>query len=302
MRELIIAGRRIDDQSDAFVVAEIGSNHMGRVETAKALVDAAAAAGADAVKFQKRDLLAWSERNPDLWDQPYHSEHAFGPTYGEHRAALELSTDDFRLLQRHAQEHEILFFSTAWDVPSLEVLLELGVPAVKLASASIVDYPLLDAAARAMTTGTALFVSTGGATETEINLAIAHLSRVRGWTRRSALLQCTSIYPCPAEDLNLGVLRTFRARYPCTIGLSDHYDGVGLGAAAYLLGARIFERHFTLSRSSKGSDQAFSLEPEGLRRVVRDLRHTRLALGDGVKRRLPGEIPPLLKMGRSGLT
>ena len=301
MRELTIAGHRIADDTDAFIVAEISGNHMGSVETAKEIMDAAAWCGVDAVKLQKRDLPTWEALDPDAWHASYNSEHAFGPTYGEHRAALEFGLDEYRELQGHAEGKGLIFFATAFDVPSLHFLTDLGVPAIKLASASIVNLPLIEGAAWK---GLPVIASTGGATPVEIEAAWRTYHRaIAPWgPSRLALLQCTALYPCPAQHLQLGVISRLRAEYPETvIGLSDHQAGIAMAPVAYNLGARIIEKHFTLHRTWKGSDQAFSLEPEGMRRMVRDLRRTRLALGDGVKRRLDDEVPALVKMGRRDL-
>ena len=286
-------------------MAEIGANHMGSVETAKDLFRAAAQCGVDAVKLQKRDLPTWEALDPAAWRAPYHSENAFGATYGEHRAVLELGWDEYRHLQTCAHSLGLAFFATAFDPPSLAFLLDLGVPAVKLASASIVNEPLLEAVAAA---GLPVIASTGGATMDEIDRAMDLLDGQppAGYSARNsagvALLQCTATYPCQPADLNLRVIGLLRSEYPwVVIGLSDHQDGIAMAPVAYALGARVFEKHFTLDRAWKGSDQAFSLEPEGMRRLVRDLQRTRLALGDGAKRRLEAEVPALVKMGRRDL-
>ena len=308
MRELTIAGRRIADDTEAFVIAEIGCNHQGSVETARQLIQAASEAGCDAVKFQKRHLSTWAQRDPEGWAREYNSEHAFGRTYGEHRAALEFGRDQYSELKTFAEDRGLVFFATAFDLPSLELLCDLGVPAIKLASASIVDLPLLDACAVA---GLPVIASTGGATEAETDIAVQHLRgrsplvfhNFVGYGQQNfALLQCTATYPCEPEDMNLCVIRSLRSRYAdMVIGLSDHQSGIAMAPVAYTLGARIFEKHFTLHRAWKGSDQAFSLEPGGMRRMVRDLRRTRQAMGDGVKRRLEAEVPALVKMGRTDL-
>lgn len=293
-RELTIAGRVINDSADAFVIAEVGNNHQGSIAKARELIAAAASCGVDAVKFQKRDLATWQALDPVGWATPYNSEHAFGDTYGEHRAYLEFNHAIYLELKQYAESLGLVFFATAFDVPSLRFLQEIGVPAIKLASASIVDYELLIACRRA---GVPVIASTGGAEMDEIVDAAGHLQPAH-----LAILSCTATYPTAAEDMNLNVITTLRQRFPSTvIGLSDHYNGIALAPAAYVLGARIFEKHFCLHHTDKGSDQAFSLEPSGMARMVRDLKRTRLALGNGVKRRLDAEIPALVKMGRRGL-
>jgi N-acetylneuraminate synthase/sialic acid synthase len=297
MRELMIGGHRIADDEPAFVVAEIGCNHQGSVQTACELMRAAAECGCDAVKFQKRDLDWWAERDPK-WNEPYHSEHAFGPTYGDHRAALEFGADEYEFLKLRAENLGLMFLATAFDVPSVGFLSDLGVPALKIASASIVNRPLLEAAAF---TGLPLIVSTGGATVQEVDDA-QRLIYYNPHHPPLALMHCVSSYPCEARDMQLRVIESLRASYPETvIGLSDHYSGILTGPLGWMLGARIFEKHFTLHRGWKGSDQAWSLEPHGLRSLVRDLKRTRESLGDGVKRRLDIEVAPLVKMGRTDL-
>ena len=186
-----------------------------------------------------------------------------------------------------------MFLATAFDVPSVGFLSNLGVPAIKIASASIVNHPLLEAAAF---TGLPMIVSTGGATVQEV-LSAWDVIHPRA---PLAFMHCVSSYPCEAKDMQLRVVKTLRDLYPSTvIGLSDHYSGILTGPLGWLMGARIFEKHFTLHRSWKGSDQAWSLEPHGMRSLVRDLHRTREAMGDGVKRRLAVEVGPLVKMGRS---
>lgn len=300
MRELTISGRRIADDTDAWVIAEIGNNHGGSVETCRQMILAAARAGADAVKLQKRELGYWAQHDP-RWNQPYNSEHSFGATYGEHRAALEFGWDEYRELQSFADDLGLVFFATAFDLFSLDFLLRLGVPVIKLASASIVNYPLL---VGCYVAGLPVILSTGGATESEVANALGHLWGPTMVTDDPpvALLQCTAEYPCDPAHMNLRYIESLRNRYGRTvIGLSDHQSGIAMAPVAYALGARIFEKHFTLNRAMKGSDNVFSLEPEGMRKMVRDLKRARLAMGDGLKRRYDDEVPALVKMGRSDL-
>ncbi len=298
MRDLTIAGRRIADDEPAYVVAEIGANHMGDLERCCDLFEVAIECGVDAVKLQKRDLSTLKAQHPDWWTTPYESENAFGRTYGAHREWLEFDQYEYGFLKELAKAYQkgAAFFATTWDLPSVTFLYDLGVPAIKIASASIVDHDLLRCAAEV---GVPLIVSTGGATMREVDRAVDLIWPINS---QLALLQCTSIYPCEPEDMHLRVIETYRKEYPeIVVGLSDHQDGIAMALPAYMVGARIFEKHFTLHRSWKGSDQAFSLEPPGMKRLVRDLARARVALGDGEKRRLPGEIPALVKMGRVDL-
>jgi sialic acid synthase len=291
VRELRIGDRRIADDGDVYVIAEIGHNHQGSVERAKELFHAAHDCGVDAVKLQKRDNRTLFTR--ELYDQPYDNENSFGATYGEHREALELGRDAYVELRSYALELGLGFFATAFDEPSADFLAELDVPAFKVASGDLTNTPLLRHVA---SFGKPVIVSTGGATIEDVDRAVD----VVGATGAPlCLLQCTAAYPASVEDLNLQVIATLRDRYPETVvGLSDHQDGIAMSLVAYMLGARVIEKHFTLSHTSKGTDHAFSLMPEGMRKLVRDLRRVPDALGDGVKRPLAIEEKPLQKMGK----
>ena len=290
MRELVIDGRRIADDTTCFVIAEIGHNHQGSVERARELFVLAKQAGVDAVKLQKRDNRRLFTRA--LYDSPYDNENSFGPTYGAHREALELDRDAYVELQACARELGLVFFATAFDEASADLLDELDVPAYKIASGDLTNTPLLRHVAAF---GKPLVVSTGGATIEDVDRAV----EVTASARTLCLLQCTAAYPAAVEELNLGVITTLRERYPeLVVGLSDHQDGIAMAPVAYMLGARVIEKHFTSSHTAKGTDHAFSLMPEGMRKLVRDLRRVPVAIGDGVKRPLPSEEAPLGKMGK----
>lgn len=303
MRELTIGHTIINDDTDAYVIAEIGGNHRGSVEDCKAIISAAAQSGCNAVKLQKRsnrDLYT-----PAVYNQPYNSEHSWGATYGEHREFLEFDMVQYRDLKQYAESYGLGFIVTAFDLPSVEFLALLGVDAIKIASGDLQSLPLIREAAQV---GVPLIVSTGGGTMRDMERIADTLdwesttlaANNRHWGRNVAFLQCTAAYPCEPEALNLRVIETYRHRFPDTvIGLSDHVSGIAMAPVAYTLGARIFEKHFTLHRHWKGSDQAFSLEPDGMRRMVRDLKRTRLALGDGIKQRMESEAAPLEKMRKA---
>jgi N-acetylneuraminate synthase/sialic acid synthase len=291
MRSLQIADKTLDDSSDCYVIAEIGHNHQGDLAQCKRMFTAAAEAGADAVKLQKRDNRSLFTRA--AYDQVYNSENAFGDTYGEHREALEFGRDEYLELQQHAKDLGVHFFATAFDLPSLEFLVSLGVPAIKIASGDLKSTHLLRAAGR---TGVPLIVSTGAADLEDVQRAYDVLVEAGG---PFALLQCTAGYPPEFDQLDLAVIGAYRELFPDTVvGFSSHDSGIAMATAAYVLGARIVEKHFTLNRALKGTDHAFSLEPLGLRKMVRDLRRTRVALGDGTKRRHPSEVKPGQKMGK----
>jgi sialic acid synthase len=291
VRELSIAGRRIADDTGCFVIAEIGNNHQGSLEKAKELFRAARDAGVDAVKLQKRSNRRLYTRT--LYESPYDNEQSFGATYGEHREALELDADAFRELRDHAAELGLVFFATAFDEESADLLEALDLPAYKIASGDLRNTPLLRHIA---SFGKPMIVSTGGATLEDVDRAVETIVALNPAV---CLLQCTAAYPAAVEELELGVIETFRARYPeLVIGLSDHQDGIAMSLVAYMLGARVVEKHFTLSHTAKGTDHAFSLMPEGMRKLVRDLERVPAAIGDGVKRPLPTEAKPLEKMGK----
>jgi sialic acid synthase len=288
---LTIDGFDIHDGGDCYVIAEIGHNHQGSLEQAKAMVTMAKDCGANAVKVQKRSNRTLYTR--EFFEQPYDNEFSFGKTYGEHREALELGRDDYVELQRYARELGITFFATPFDLESADFLAELDMPAYKIASADLLNTPLLRHVAGF---GKPMLLSTGGATTDDVDRAV---ETVRPLNEQLCLLQCTAAYPCDTEDLNLRVITTLRERYPdFVVGLSDHQNGISMALVAYMLGARMIEKHFTLNHAWKGTDHAFSLMPEGLRKLVRDLRRVPVALGDGVKRPLPIEEKPLEKMGK----
>ncbi len=275
----------------AYVVAEIGHNHQGEIEKAKALVRAARECGADAVKLQKRDNRRLYTR--DLYESPYDNEHSFGRTYGEHREALELSAAEWLELREFSREEGITLFGTVFDESSADFLHELGTPAFKIASGDLTNTPLLRHVA---TLGRPIFLSTGGGTMEDVDRAVETILPLN---EQLCVMQCTASYPCEVEELNLAVIETYRERFPeLVVGLSDHQSGIAMALVGYMLGARVIEKHFTLNHAWKGSDHAFSLMPEGMRRLIRDLHRVPDAVGDGVKRPLASEERPLEKMGK----
>ncbi len=290
-RRLAIDGFEIRDGSDCYVIAEIGHNHQGDLEHAKRLVDAARDCGVNAVKLQKRSNRTLYTR--EFYEQPYDNELSFGRTYGEHRDALELEADDYRELMRHARAAGVTLFATAFDFESAELLAELDVPAFKFASGDLRNTPLQRHVAAFEKP---MLLSTAGGTMEVIERAIDTILPING---QLCVLQCTAAYPASVEDLNLSVISSLRERFPqLVIGLSDHQNGIAMALVAYMLGARVIEKHFTLDHALKGRDHAFSLMPEGMRRLVRDLHRVPAALGDPEKRPLPIEADPLEKMGK----
>ncbi len=290
-RSLTIDGITIDDDSDCYVIAEIGHNHQGDLDKCKQLFKAAKEAGAHAVKLQKRDNRALFTKA--MYDSVYNSENSYGETYGEHREFLEFGKESYQALQAYAKELEITFFSTAFDHDSADFLAELDMPAYKIASGDITNIPLIEYVARI---GKPMVISTGGANMQDVQRAY---DAVMAINTQVCIMQCTSGYPPKWSELNLRVIDTYRHAFPdIVIGFSAHDNGIAMPVASYMLGARMVEKHFTLNRAWKGTDQAFSLEPTGLRKMIRDLQRTRIALGDGRKQCYPSEEKPLFKMAK----
>jgi sialic acid synthase len=291
-RELVIDGHTINDESDCFVIAEVGHNHQGDMEKARELFRQARDCGATAVKLQKRDNKSLYRRS--MYDQPYDNENSFGPTYGQHREALEFGWTQYRELQDYARELGLTFFATAFDLPSADFLQELGVPVFKIASGDLRNIPLITHVA---SFSKPLIVSCGGGTLDDVRRVYDAVMPIN---RQLALLQCTCSYPCEFSELDLGVITTFRKAFPdVVVGYSGHDSGIAMAVAAYVLGARIIEKHFTLNRAMKGTDHAFSLEPVGMKKMARDLKRLRAAIGDGTKKVHPSEAPAVRKMGKA---
>lgn len=286
---VMIAGRPIGAGHPVYVIAEIGLNHNGDVEVAKRLIDVAADAGADAVKFQKRTPeLATPAHMRDV-----ERETPWGTmTYLEYRHRVELDREQYIEIGDHATLRGLTWFASPWDEPSVAFLEGLNVAAHKIASASVTDLSLLRAVAA---TGRPIILSTGMSTLEQIDAAVAELDA----DDRLVILHATSTYPMPAAEANLRMIPALAARYPgVPIGYSGHERGLQISLAAAALGATAIERHITLDRTMWGSDQAASLEPQGLEHLVRDVRIIEEALGDGVKRVQPGELAPMAKLRR----
>ena len=291
MGELVVDGKVITRDGPAYVIAEIGNNHQGDVEKAKALIHTARECGVDAVKFQKRDNRVLYTRA--FYDAPYDNENSYGATYGEHREFLELPKSDWFELAQYSREEGVAFVAAAFDEPSADLMAELDIDAFKFASGDLLNVPFLRYVAAF---GKPMFLSTGGGTLEDIDRAV---DAILVANEQLCVLHCTAAYPADVEDLNLSVITALREHYPeLVIGLSDHHNGIAMAPVAFMLGARVFEKHFTLNHAWKGTDHAYSLMPDGMRRFVRDLQRVPVALGDGVKRRLPSEERPLEKMGK----
>lgn len=291
-RQLVIGNHVLShERPNCFVIAEVGHNHGGSVEVCKQIFQAAKYAGATAVKLQKRDNRSLYTRA--FYNSVYNSESAFAPTYGAHREALEFDEAQYRDLKQFAESLDLVFFATAFDFRSVDLLEKIGVPCYKVASGDLTTTPLLEYIAR---TGKPIIMSSGAGTLDDVKRAYDAVFR---HTDQVALLHCTAEYPSDHKDMNLRVIETYLREFPrAIIGLSDHDNGIAMALVAYVLGARVIEKHFTLNRSWKGTDHAFSLEPEGLRKLVRDINRAAVAMGDGLKRVYDKEKSAKEKMGK----
>jgi N-acetylneuraminate synthase len=280
--------RMVGPGHPCYVIAEIGINHNGSLETAKQLIDVAVESGCDAVKFQKRtvdvvytaDELARPRENP------------FGPTNGDLKRALEFGHDAYREIDRYCRTKGIAWFASCWDEASVDFMEKFEPPCYKIASASLTDDALLrhHAAMRRP-----IILSTGMSTIEQIQHAVETLA-----TDDLILLHCNSTYPAKLEELNLRALQTFQRMFEVPVGYSGHEVGLPTTLAAVALGAAVVERHVTLDRAMWGSDQAASLEPAGLKRLVRDIRAIERALGDGIKCVWESERAVMAKLRRVG--
>ena len=291
MRRFTIANKTLTQDSVPYVIAEIGTNHGGDPRTAIKMVESAIDCGVQAIKLQKRTNKKLFTK--EFYNSPYNSEAALAPTYGEHREKLELPKGTWLDIRSVCDKAEVDFIATAFDPWALDFIMDAGVDAIKIASGDLLNTPLQALCAQ---TGLPTLISCGGGTFEDIDRAYIEWD---GGYDRLCLLHCTAAYPCPPEDMNLKVIETMRDTYPnALVGLSDHQNGIALAMVGFAMGARVFEKHFTLNRASKGTDHAFSLEPTGLRKLVRDLGRAHQSLGDGVKRPMDSEQKPLFKMGK----
>jgi N-acetylneuraminate synthase len=283
-----IGSHDIGEGLPAYVIGEIGLNHNGSVELAKKLIDVAADAGAQAVKFQKRTpAISTPEHMKSVLRETPWGEM----TYLEYRYRVEFDREQYIEIGDHATLRGLDWFASPWDVPAVEFLEDLNVVAHKVASASVTDLDLLAALAA---TGKPVILSTGMSTMEQIDAAVEVLG-----TEKLVILHATSTYPLPPEEANIRMIATLRAAYPgVPIGYSGHERGLQISLAAIALGATAVERHITLDRAIWGSDHAASLEPTGFEHLVRDIRVIEQAMGDGVKQLFPGELAPMAKLRR----
>lgn len=270
-----------------YIIAEIGINHNGDIEIAKQLMDVAVETGCDAVKFQKRtpEICVPEEQKSIPRETPWGSM-----TYFEYKKRIEFEQKEFEQIDAYAKKIGIDWFASPWDVPSVDFLEGFDVPCQKIASACLTDSELLTAINK---TNTTTILSTGMSSMQEIDKAVSLLNDVP-----LAIAQATSTYPAEASELNLRAIQTFSEKYKVPVGYSGHERGLQVTIAAVALGATFVERHITLDRSMWGTDHSASLEPDGLKKLVRDIRIVELALGDGKKKVYDSEIPIRAKLRR----
>ncbi len=315
MREAVIGGVKIGNGCPTFVVAEIGINHNGDLQLVKKLVDAAKAAGCQAVKFQKRTVsvvytpeeLAKPREVPlgiihqaicrdvlssEALDRLYASEHK-NTTNGDLKLALELTRDEYREIDLYCKEVGMIWFASPWDEASVDFLEEFNPVCYKVASASLTDDILLR---HISSTDRPVILSTGMSTMEQIQRAVAILDE-----EKLVLLHCVSTYPAKLEELNLEVIRTLRSHNPeIPVGYSGHEKSLVPTLVAVAMGACVVERHITLDRGMWGSDQGSSLEPKAFGELVDWIRECESARGDGIKRVLESEVPIMKKLRRKG--
>ncbi len=291
-----IGQRDIGEDKPCYIVAEIGLNHNGSVDVARDLIDKAARVGIDAVKLQKRSIT--DVLTHEHLQQPYSGPNSYGTTYGQHRAALELSEVTWCELRDHSVSVGVQFFASPWDIKSADFLADLDIPAFKVASGDVTNLPLLRHIARK---GKPVILSTGMCTLDEVDEAVAVVSQHND---RIVVLHCVSTYPFDVELANLRMIPVFVRRYPhAVIGYSGHEkSGHIISVAAVVLGAKLIERHLTLDRTMRGPDHAASLEPRGFEYLIENVRKVEVALGTGEKRILDSELPIRAKLAKSIVT
>ena len=285
------SGVKIGPGHPCFIVAEVGNNHQGEFELAKRMIEEAAKAGVQAVKFQKRDVEALLTRAGR--EAAYTGRNSFGATYGEHREALELSMEQMADLKAYTESLGLVFFASCWDEPSLRGILELDVELLKICSADLVNVPLLRRSAEA---GVPIILSTGMSAFEDIDIAMAELRRSHD---EIILLHCNSTYPCPEECIGLPVMDSLRERYGVPVGYSGHERGIAPSVASVALGACVVERHFTLDKTMKGTDHQASLEPAELAQMVSMIREVERAVVIKGKKVFPEEQGAAKKLRKS---
>ena len=290
MSAIRIGNQLVGDDQPCFIVAEIGINHNGDVDLAKRLISVALAAGCDAIKFQKRtvDVVYTQEELAKPRENP------FGPTNGDLKYGLEFEQEEYEEINAFCKSVKMLWFASPWDEASVDFLEAFRIPVYKIASASLTDDRLLR---HIRATGKPVILSTGMSTYAEIDHAVEVLGK-----EDLILMHATSTYPATYDELNLRAIPAMAERYGVPVGYSGHETGIPTSVCAAALGACCVERHITTDRAMWGSDHAASLEPNGIHRLVRDIRLWEQAKGDGIKRVYEREVPVIKKLRRVGAT
>ena len=278
MKTIKIGGKEIGSGRPVFIVAEIGLNHNGDIDIAKKLIDVAVLSGCDAVKFQKRtpELCVPEEYKNVKRETPWGVM-----TYLEYRKRVEFGSKEYNQIDAYCREKGIVWFASPWDLPSIEFLKDYALPVYKVPSALLTHKEYL---LKLKNIGSPIMLSSGMSDVELVKKAVSFIGE-----DNIILMHATSTYPAKTEEINLRVLQTYMKMFSCPIGYSGHEVGLQITLAAVAIGANAIERHITLDRSMWGSDQAASVEPIGLMKLVRDIRIIENALGDGVKRILPSE-------------
>ena len=286
MTEIRIGHTLVGDNHPCYVIAEIGINHNGDIDLAKKLIDVAVDAGCNAVKFQKRTIeVVYSTE-----ELARPRESPFGTTNADLKYALEFGQEEYAEIDRYCKEKNITWLASCWDEASVDFIDQFNPPCYKIASASLTDDDLLR---YTRGKGKPVLLSTGMSTLEQIDHAVEVLGK-----QDLVILHACSTYPAYYEELNLRVIPMLKERYGTLVGYSGHETGLPSSVAAVTLGACLVERHITLDRSMWGSDQAASLEPNGIHRLMRDIRLVETAMGDGVKRVIEREVPIMKKLRR----
>lgn len=274
-----------------FFIAEVGQNHQGELEHAREYIRIFSDAGAHAIKFQTRDNKFLFSK--DAYEAPYTSHNAFASVYGHHREKLELKTEWLPILRDDCHKNNVLFMSTPFDEPSLKLLVDLDVDIIKIASFDLGNLPFISKIA---STNIPVVMSIGGGKSEQIDASVKTLLSAGS---EVTILHCVSEYPCPPERLGLSNIPKLIKKFPeLVIGSSDHFNGILSGSVAWMLGARVFEKHVTLNRGWKGTDHGFALEREGFRKFVRDIYRVPQMMHEKPIDEL-GEEPVFKKLGKS---
>lgn len=285
-KKVKIGHKTVGDGHPCFIIAEIGINHNGDVKLAKKLIDVAVMTGCDAVKFQKRtvDVVYTQE------ELAKERSSVFGNTNGDLKRGLEFGFEEYKQIDEYCKKKKIIWFTSCWDEGSVDFIDKFNPPCYKISSASLTDDNLLR---HTKSKGKPILLSTGMSTMEQIEHAVEILGE-----ENLILYHCTSTYPSEQSEINLKVINTFKEKFSCPIGFSGHERGVTPSVVAVAFGANSVERHITLDRTFWGSDHAASLEPNGLFRMVRDIRQIPVLMGDGVKQVYKSELPIIDKLRR----